>query len=96
MKFFTRRQVIEILSIDEGFFLQLEQEEIVQIDAEDHATEARYSEIMLERARVADNLVHELDVNLAGVAVIVQMRENLADLRHRLEAALAELRAQQK
>lgn len=96
MKFFTRRQVIEILSIDEGFFLQLEQEEIVQIDAEDDATEARYSEIMLERARVADNLVHELDVNLAGVAVIVQMRENLADLRHRLEAALAELRAQQK
>lgn len=95
MKYFTRRQVIEILSIEEGFFVQLEQEEIVQTDDDDGA-EARYSEIMLERARVADNLVHELDVNLAGVAVIVQMRENLADLRHRLEAALTELRGPKK
>lgn len=93
MKYFTRTQVIEILSIDESFFVQLEQEEIVQIDAPEPQTEASYSEIMLERARVADNLVHELDVNLAGAAVIVQMRENLADLRHRLEAALTQLKS---
>lgn len=96
MKYFTRRQVIEILSIDESFLVQLEQEEIVQIDADDAAADERYSEIMLERARVADNLVHELDVNLAGVAVIVQMRENLADLRHQLEAALTELRGHRR
>jgi len=92
MKYFTRRQVVEILSIDEAFLVQLEQEEIIQVDAAEVEAEAAYSEIMLERARVADNLVHELDVNLAGVAVIVQMRENLADLRHQLEAALAQLR----
>ncbi len=96
MKYFSRRQVIEILSIDEAFFVQLEQEEIIQTDADDESREAPYSEIMLERARVADNLVHELDVNLPGVAVIVQMRENLADLRHQLEAALTELRRHRK
>jgi hypothetical protein len=39
---------------------------------------------MLERVRVADNLVHELEVNLAGVAVIVQMREEVATLREQL------------
>lgn len=96
MKYFTRRQVIEILSIDESFFVQLEQEDIVQVDAGDTPQDQGYSEIMLERARVADNLVHELDVNLAGVAVIVQMRENLADLRHQLEAALTELRGRRR
>ena len=92
MKYFTRRQVVELLSIEEGFLVQLEQEEIIQIDAPDAEPEAGYSEMMLERARVADNLVRDLDVNLAGVAVIVQMRENLADLRHELDAALTELR----
>ncbi len=92
MKYFSRTQVVEILSIEESFLVMLEQEEIVQIDAQDTAADAHYSEMMLERARVADNLVHELDVNLAGVAVILQMRENLADLRHQLEAALNELR----
>lgn len=94
MKYFTRRQVIEILSVDESFLIQLEQEEIVQLESP--ANDPSYSEIMLERARVADNLVHELDVNLAGVAVIVQMRENLADLRHQLEAAVTELRGRKK
>jgi len=95
MKYFTRREIVELLSINEGFLVQLEQEEIVQCDTADEpgpADEVRYSEVMLERARVADNLVHELDVNLAGVAVILQMRENLATLRHQLEAALGELR----
>ncbi|MDG2308764.1 MAG: chaperone modulator CbpM [Candidatus Binatia bacterium] len=96
MKYFTRIQVIELLAIEESFFIQLEQEEIVQIETEDDEAEERFSEIMLERARVADNLVHELDVNLAGVAVIIQMRENLADLRHQLETALTQLRQQRR
>lgn len=94
MKSFTRTQILEILSLEDGFLLQLEQEEIVYVDASDPA--APYSEHMLERARVADNLVHELDVNLAGVAVIVQMRENLADVQHQLEAALTELRQRRR
>jgi hypothetical protein len=96
MTYFTRKQIIEILEIEDAFFIQLEQEEIVQIDEAQASSEACYSEIMLERVRVADTLVHELDVNLAGAAVIVQMRENLADLRHRLEEALAELRRHQR
>ena len=44
---------------------------------------------MLERARVAHELVHELDVNLEGAAIIVRMREELAAL-HRDLARLAE------
>ena len=47
---------------------------------------------MLERVRVAYNLVHDLDVNLPGVAIIVQMREEMSGLRHRLESLLNELR----
>ena len=90
MKYFTRMQVVEILEIDEGFLTELEQEEIIEFKAEQEA-EAQCTEMMLERIRVAHNLVHQLDVNLAGAAVIVQMREDMADLRRQLEAALRKL-----
>ena len=51
-----------------------------------------FSEQMLERVRVAYNLVHDLEVNLPGVAIIVQMREEMSGLRHRLEGLLKELK----
>ena len=96
MKYFTRTEVLEILAIDETFLLALETEEIIEQEREGVGPTATYSEVMLERVRVADNLVHELDVNLAGVAVIVQMRETLADLRRQLEAAVVELQSRSR
>ena len=77
MTYYTRRQLIELLRVEEAFLVALEQEEIVLCDAPESEPDT-YSERMLERVRVADNLVKELDVNLPGVAVIVQMREELA------------------
>jgi MerR family transcriptional regulator, heat shock protein HspR len=88
--FYTRKQVIELLEIDEGFLLTLEREEIVQRDAPP-STPGEFSELMLERARVAHNLVRDLDVNLPGVAVIVRLREEVSGLRRHLEQLLAEL-----
>lgn len=91
MSFYTRKQVIEILEIDEGFLVALEQEEVIASDAPaDMAGD--FSEQMLERVRVAHNLVRELDVNLPGATIIVRMREEISELRHRVEALLAELR----
>lgn len=96
MRYFTRTEVLEILAIDEAFLLALETEEIIEREREGVEKVVTYSEVMLERVRVADNLVHELDVNLAGVAVIVQMRETLADLRRQLEAAVVELQSRSR
>lgn len=81
MKSYSRTEVVAILSIEESFLVELEVESIVVPDAED----MRYSPRMLERARVAQNLVRELDVNLAGAAIIVRMREEMAGLRRRAE-----------
>jgi len=88
--FYTRKQVIELLEIDEGFLLTLEREEIVQRDAPT-SDGGEFSELMLERARVAHNLVRDLDVNLPGVAVIVRLREEVSGLRRHLEQLLVEL-----
>ncbi len=89
MTSFTRRQVLEILELEESFLVALEEEAIVEPDAP--APEASYSDSMLERIRVASELVRELDVNLAGAAVILHMREELNDLRRRVAELLNEL-----
>ncbi len=90
MTYYTRKQIVELLEIDEGFLLSLEGEEVISGDAPSDAA-GEFSERMLERARVASNLVRELEVNVPGVAIIVRMREEMADLRHKLEELLAEL-----
>lgn len=79
MSVYTLRQIAEILGLDPEFLEQLAREEILLPDAE-----SDYSDRMLERARVAHELVHELDVNLAGASVIVRLREEMVVLRQRV------------
>jgi len=87
---YTRRQIVELLEIDELFLGSLEREDIVLPDAPPEV-EGEYSERMLERARVAHNLVRDLEVNLPGVAVIVRLREEMVGLRRHLEELLVRL-----
>jgi len=82
---YTREQVLELVGMDASFLVALEREEIVCFDV---AEPGCYSERMLERARVAHELVEELDVNVEGAAIIVRMREEIATL-HRDLAGLA-------
>lgn len=91
MRFYTRIEIITLLEIDADFLDALEREEIIAPDSP--ASEGGdFSEQMLERVRVAYNLVHDLDVNLPGVAIIVQMREEMSGLHHRLEGLVNELK----
>jgi hypothetical protein len=83
VRFYSRKQLLETLGIDEGFVVSLEREEILQIDGSSDS-DTHYSERMLERARVAYTLVHDLDVNLEGAAIIVRLREEIADLQSQL------------
>jgi MerR family transcriptional regulator/heat shock protein HspR len=84
MTYYSRRQVVELLEIDEGFLVLLEREDIVLHDAPPES-EGEFSDRMLERVRVAQNLVRDLEVNLPGVAVIVRLREEMAGLRRHVE-----------
>ena len=89
-RYYTRTQLIELLEIDEAFVVLLEREDVIERDAPVDAG-GEFSERMLERTRVAFNLVKELEVNVPGAAIIVRMREEMADLRHRVEQLLAEI-----
>jgi hypothetical protein len=89
-RYYTRIQILETLEIDADFLQSLEQEAVITADAPRGAT-GEYSALMLERVRVAHNLVHDLDVNLAGACIIVRMREKFVGQRRDLERALMEL-----
>ena len=91
MTSYTRRQLLALLEIEDTFLVALELEEIVMDDARS-GQDPGYSERMLERARVAHNLVQELDVNLPGVSIILRMREEMAELRHQMAEVLGELK----
>jgi hypothetical protein len=82
---YTLREIAEILKLQSDFLDELAREDIIAPDVGDPAsTDPHYSERMLERARVAYELVHELDVNLAGASVIVRLREEMVWLCDRV------------
>ena len=95
MSYHTRKQLLELLDTDDGFIASLEQEEIIVADSP-AGGQGEFSDRMLERARVAQNLIRDLEVNMAGVAVIVRMREELAELRHRLEELLDDVQKRER
>ena len=90
MTYYTRKQVLELVEVDEGFLVTLEREEIIARDAPS-GDPGEFSELMLERVRVAQTLVRDLDVNVPGVAVIVRLREEVSGLLRHLEQLLGEL-----
>jgi len=90
MTAYTLREICQILEVDENFGFELEREAIISVD-EPAEGSGRYSALMLERARVAYHLVHDLDVNLPGAAVIVRLREEMMGLQRSVRDLAAEL-----
>jgi hypothetical protein len=90
MRLYTLCEICEIVGIDEAFASDLVRESILVADV-GNAEGERYSAAMLDRARVARELVDELDVNLAGAAVILRLREEVVELRRGLGLLAREL-----
>jgi len=90
VRYYTREEIVERLEVDSEFLVSLERESVIAADAPS-AEPGEYSDQMLERIRVAHNLVRDLDVNLPGAGIIVRMRERLLGQRQDLELVLREL-----
>jgi hypothetical protein len=89
-KYYTRTEIFELLEVESEFLLRLERESIISSDAPPESG-GEFSARMFERVRVTHNLVTDLEVNLAGAAIIVRMREELVAGRRDLESVLLEL-----
>ncbi|HMK36901.1 MAG TPA: chaperone modulator CbpM [Desulfomonilaceae bacterium] len=98
--FFYRRQIIEIFEIDEDFLSELEHEELIHSIRVEAVPEHVFPVEELERIRIIQNLVKELEVNLAGVEVILEMRDNMIRMQQQfnfiLEKLVGELKTHMK
>jgi MerR family transcriptional regulator, heat shock protein HspR len=94
--YYYRRQVIEIFECEHDFLNELEREELIRPVQVESIPEQVYTPEQVERIRIIRNLTHDLDVNLAGVEVIMAMRENMIQMQGQfyeiLESLVRELK----
>jgi MerR family transcriptional regulator, heat shock protein HspR len=87
-EYYFRRQVTEIFGFNEDFLIELETEDIVHCVEMEAVPEPVYPLDQFDRLRVIFNLMNELDVNLAGVEVILEMRENMIRMQQQFNVIL--------
>jgi len=94
--YYYREQIIEIFGFEENFLDELEFEKLVICEELESTQERVFPVDQVERIRIIFNLVSELEVNLAGVEVILEMRENMIRMQRQfdqiLEAIVKELK----
>jgi DNA-binding transcriptional MerR regulator len=95
-QYYARSQVIKILDCDESLVRALEEEELIVAVTTTESDEPAFSEDQLERIRVVRNLMEDLDVNLSGCAVILEMRDNLLRMQYKMDRILAAISEEMK
>ena len=90
-QFWTITEIIESFEIDEVFLVNLEREEIVCPTCTRKAQPKLFTATDMEKIRLAKILTEEMGVNLAGVEVILRMRQNMFEMRKQFDTILEEL-----
>jgi MerR family transcriptional regulator/heat shock protein HspR len=90
-EYYLKKQVIEIFDLDEKFLDELEAEELIRSLELEPYRERVFSVQDVERIRIIANLVKQLDVNLPGVEVILEMRANMIRMRRQFDEILSNL-----
>jgi MerR family transcriptional regulator/heat shock protein HspR len=90
-RLWTVTEVVEFFQIEERFVVDLEEEEVIHpVHGEGRAGKL-FSADELEKVRLAKILVEEMGVNVAGVDVILRMRQNLFEMRAQFDAILEDV-----
>ena len=87
-QYYHRKQILDIFECEETFLDELESEELVVCSKVNPSGDKFYDVYQIERIRIITNLTRELDVNLPGVEVILQMRENMISMRKQFDQIL--------
>ena len=74
-----------------SFIDDLEAEEIICPTCREDSEEKLLSSGDLEKLRLARLLFEEMDVNMPGIEVILQMRQNMLDMRKQFDDILEDL-----
>lgn len=87
-QYYHRKQLLEIFEFEEKFLDELESEELIVCSRIDNSGSKLYDDCQFQRVRIIVNLTRELEVNLPGVEVILQMRENMLSMRRQFDQIL--------
>lgn len=78
-------ELSRLCSVDRTYIVELVEEgvlSVIQVDA----SEWRFPGAALRRARIALRLQRDLEINLPGVALALELMENIEQLRRELKA----------
>jgi len=90
-EFWSVAEIIEIFNVDQNFIENLEKENIICKVYTEKSPEKKFCLNDMEKLRLAKILMHEMDVNIPGIEVILQMRESMIDMRKQLDAILEDI-----
>ena len=93
-EFWTVEEVVEIFEVEERFLQELEEEDVLCPACQNELSSKVFSTSELEKVRVAKILVEEMGVNLAGVEIILRMRQTMFEMRKQFDDILEDLARQ--
>ncbi len=84
----TLASLLELIEHDEDLLDSLESQGLIE-----RGTDETYEPVMVERVLVCRTLVREMEINWAGVEVVLHMREELLATRDAVAELVRRLRA---
>lgn len=76
-------ELSRLCAVDQTYIIELVEEGVLNV-LEIHASEWRFSGTALRRARTALRLQRDLEINLPGVALALELLEEIGELRRSL------------
>jgi MerR family transcriptional regulator/heat shock protein HspR len=87
----TITEVSEVFEVEERFLIELEDEEIICSVCNGDPSTKLYTSSELEKLRLVKILTEDMGVNLAGVEVILRMRQSMIEMRRQFDSILEDL-----
>lgn len=89
--FLTISEIKERFHIEDDFLNLLEDEQIICPQCAGDQREKHFPPSEVEKLRLAKILMEEMGVNLAGVEVILHLRQNMIEMRRQFDAILEDI-----
>lgn len=89
--FFTLTEVKRYFKIEDDLLNLLESEEIIRPEYGADMQDKRFHLSEVEKVSLAKILMEDMGVNLAGVEVILRLRQNMLEMRRQFDAILEDI-----
>jgi hypothetical protein len=90
-EYYDRNELCRLFDLADDFLAELEAEDLVRGTQLHGAAERVFPLDQVERVRIISNLVQDLEVNLPGCEVILEMRSNMLEMQRRFDSVIETL-----